>query len=112
MENHEEDVKNVDVLVAPHHGRSSGRDYKFLDVVNPTITLFGVAPSEHLAYSAWNYRNLAHITNNQAGSVIINTDRHPMILYATDFGFARKHNPGSIYDELVGAYPVWNLRRG
>ena len=26
---HEELVKNVDVLIAPHHGRDSDRDYEF-----------------------------------------------------------------------------------
>src|SRR5262249_40608013 len=53
-----EQVKNVDVLIAPHHGRDSGRGYEFLDMVNPKLTLFGNAPSEHLAYDAWNSRDL------------------------------------------------------
>ena len=41
----------------------------FLDVVNPGLTLFGNADSEHLAYGAWYCRDLPFITNNQAGCV-------------------------------------------
>ena len=26
LENHEDDIKNVDILFAPHHGRDSGMD--------------------------------------------------------------------------------------
>ena len=66
LDNWEDDVKDVDLLIAPHHGRKSGRNYKFLDTVNPKMTFFGNARSEHLAYSAWNYRKLEKITNNEA----------------------------------------------
>ena len=48
LDNWKSSVKNVDVLIAPHHGRDSGRDYEFLKVVKPRVTLFGNAPSEHL----------------------------------------------------------------
>ncbi|MCY3769202.1 MAG: hypothetical protein OXG56_07565 [Gammaproteobacteria bacterium] len=69
-ENYKDHVSNVDLLIAPHHGRKSGRSYDFLEYVNPKLTFFGCAPSEHLAYDAWNYRNLAHITNNQCGCIV------------------------------------------
>jgi competence protein ComEC len=55
-------VTNVDVLFAPHHGRDSSRKYDFLDVLTPTVTLFGNASFEHLAYTS--YKKL-RITNNQ-----------------------------------------------
>src|ERR1700730_6130391 len=71
LENHADDVRDVDLLIAPHHGRKSDRLYDFLDVVNPTLTLFGNANSEHLAYNAWNYRKLHFITNNQANCIVI-----------------------------------------
>ena len=64
LENYENDVRDVDLLIAPHHGRKSGRSYEFLDVLNPAMTFFGNARSEYLAYSAWNCRNLPRITNN------------------------------------------------
>jgi beta-lactamase superfamily II metal-dependent hydrolase len=71
LTNYWSDVENIDVLIAPHHGRDSGRDYTFLDVLRPKLTLFGNAPSEHLAYEQWNRRNLPFITNNQAGNILL-----------------------------------------
>ena len=41
LEQHEELATDVDLLVAPHHGRKSGRSYDFLDALNPTLTFFG-----------------------------------------------------------------------
>ena len=61
-EHYESEVSDVTLLIAPHHGRKSGRSYEFLDYVNPKLTFFGCAPSENLAYGAWNYRNLLHVT--------------------------------------------------
>jgi beta-lactamase superfamily II metal-dependent hydrolase len=74
LENHAADVADCDILIAPHHGRDSGRSWDFLDVLKPRLTLFGVANSEHLAYDAWNRRNLDKITNNQAGNVVLDID--------------------------------------
>lgn len=85
---YEEDVRDVPLLIAPHHGRKSGRDYGFLDVVRPKLTLFGCAPSDALAYDAWNYRNLTHITNNQAGSVVVECTDKRMSVYVENRRFA------------------------
>lgn len=71
LANHWSDVENIDVLIAPHHGRDSGRDYTFLNVLQPKLTLFGNALSEHLAYDQWNRRSLPFITNNQAGNILL-----------------------------------------
>ena len=60
---HEAAVSNIDLLIAPHHGRDSDRSYKFLDVLKPKLTFFGNARSEHLAYSAWSNRGLPIVTN-------------------------------------------------
>ena len=76
-------VEDVDLLIAPHHGRSSGRSYDFLDVLNPSMTFFGNARSEHLAYGAWNYRKLPFITNNQANCMVVDAGETPMNLYVT-----------------------------
>lgn len=48
LANHK-DVTDIDLLIAPHHGRKSSRNYDFLDVLKPKLTFFGNAPSEHLA---------------------------------------------------------------
>lgn len=44
LDKYPDDVDNVDLLIAPHHGRDSGRSYKFLDTLKPTLTFFGNAP--------------------------------------------------------------------
>lgn len=81
LQTHGQILKDIDLLIAPHHGRSSHRSYEFLDILKPKLTLFGNAASQHLAYSAWNYRNLPHITNNQAGCIVADDANGPMGTY-------------------------------
>ncbi len=90
LANHKKAVTDVDVLIAPHHGRSSDRSYDFLDVVNPALTLVGNAPSEHLAYGAFSSRELPIITNNQAGCVLLDIDETTISVYVTNKKFAQK----------------------
>jgi competence protein ComEC len=105
LENHEADVKDVDLLIAPHHGRHSDRDWEFLEVVNPALTFFGNANSEHLAYSAWNSRGLRFITNNQGGCMVVNAGVEPMDVYVTCKAYAESLNPGNaVYDAKLQAY--------
>lgn len=90
LKNHKEAVSDIDVLLAPHHGRDSGRDYSFLATVNPKVTLFGNAKSKHLAYSK--YPGPPHslrITNNQAGYIVIDITSSAMALYVKNAEFAR-----------------------
>jgi competence protein ComEC len=84
------DVKNVDLLIAPHHGRDSERSYDFLDVLKPQLTLFGVARSEHLGYQAWSSRGLEIMTNNQGNCFVIDfpDDKARMDVHCTYKGFA------------------------
>ena len=86
---YESDVSDIDLLIAPHHGRKSGRSYEFLDYVNPKLTLFGCASSGHLAYDAWNYRKLPHITNNQCGCIVAE-GYDAMQIYVENRVFAEK----------------------
>lgn len=58
-------------LLAPHHGRDSGRSFDFLDFLRPKLTVLGCAPSEHLSYDAWTTRGLDFITSNQAGNIVL-----------------------------------------
>lgn len=106
LDSHEADVKNVDLLIAPHHGRKSGRSYKFLDTVNPTLTFFGNARSEHLAYDAWRTRQLSIVTNNQANCMVVDSSTTPMTLYVTHEAFARRTNPGTSYSDPFRAWYV------
>ncbi len=101
---HRADVMNIDLLIAPHHGRDSDRSYDFLDVLKPRLTFFGNANSEHLAYQAWNSRTLWHITNNQAGCMIVAIGDYGMALYVTHKPFAVQLNPQTTYDNEFKAY--------
>lgn len=106
LENHKEDVENVDILLAPHHGRKTGGNRDYLDVLNPKLTLFGNAKSEYLDYASWNNRGLEFITNNQANCIIMNTNgANGISVYVTYENFARKKNPNTFYSkEFKGWY--------
>lgn len=82
-------VSNVDVMIAPHHGRDSGRSYEFLDTVKPKLTIFGNASSDHLAYKPWHNRGLPILTNNQAGYIILDTTEKALAVYVKNETYAR-----------------------
>ena len=101
-----EDITNIDLLIAPHHGRDSKRSYEFLDTLKPTLTFFGNARSEHLAYGAWNRRYLSKITNNQAGCMVVDAQKSPMHLWVTNKSFAERINRATCYNKEVKAWYV------
>jgi len=90
LQNYSELVSNVDILLAPHHGRKTGGNDDYLDVLKPKLTLFGNAKSEYLDYNSWNNRKLIYITNNQAGNIIIDTSTRS--IYVTNEEFAKSKN--------------------
>lgn len=102
-EHYEADVSDISLLIAPHHGRKSGRSYKFLDYVRPKLTLFGCAPSEYLAYDAWNYRSLTHISNNQCGCIVAE-GRSQMDIYVENDTFAAKSGGNTAITNQQGFY--------
>ena len=104
LENHLSDIRDVKLMIAPHHGRDSSRDRTFLDHVRPKLTLFGRARSEHLAYDAWRNRSLDYVTNNQAGNVIIRVNSNGMHVFFENESFAKKRNPYTFYDPMLMAW--------
>lgn len=110
LNTHSEFVKNVDLLIAPHHGRKSDRDYSFLDVVNPKMTFFGNAKSEHLAYSAWSYRKLPYITNNQANCMVVDAGNVNMPIFVTNETYARQQNPLTYYSATFKGWFLKNIK--
>lgn len=88
MANHKNDIANLDVLIAPHHGRDSDKDFSFLDVMRPKLTLVGNAKCQHLAYNKWNSRNLEHIQNNQGGNILIDIYNGEMHVSCSNKSFA------------------------
>lgn len=112
LNNFEEDVSGIDLLIAPHHGRRSGRSYEFLDILAPALTFFGNARSEHLAYDAWRRRGLPFITNNQANCMVVDASAEPMDLYVTHEAFARTMNARTVYNEKCRGWYVCPISRG
>lgn len=61
------DWPEVDLLFAPHHGRTSGKIPKsILEKLNPKLVIIGQAPSEHLNY----YDDYNKITQNSTGDIV------------------------------------------
>lgn len=110
LENHRQDVTNVDILIAPHHGRKSGGNDDYLDVLKPKLTLFGNAKSQYLDYDAWIRRGLEHITNNQANCIIMDTAGETGIdVYVTYETFAKKKNEYSFYSDKYKAWYIMTV---
>lgn len=92
--NHAGDVRKCAFLQAPHHGRHSGMDFSFLDVLEPTLTLFGCAPSKDLAYEEWSKRDLQYITSNQAGDVVLEPGDNEIEVFVQNENFCGKYSSG------------------
>lgn len=83
LKRYEKDLENIDILIAPHHGRKTGGNDNYLSVLKPKFSILGNAKSGHMGYSAWNNRQLIHFTNNQLGSVIFNETKQGFEVYVT-----------------------------
>lgn len=83
-----DDVRNCSFMLAPHHGRDSGRSYEFLDTVRPKLTLIGCAPSEYIDYAQWRNRNLDYITSNQCGNVVLEANDNKIVVWVQNIDFA------------------------
>jgi competence protein ComEC len=97
-------VRNVDLLIAPHHGRHSDRKYDFLDVLRPHVTLFGCAPLEHLRLEEWQNRDLSYASNNHAGSIVIDVRADNLSLLVSHRPFAQLYHQNPIYIPSLDAY--------
>lgn len=108
---HKDLVSNCAVLIAPHHGRDSNRIFEFLDILKPKLTLFGVAPSEHLAYEPWNNRNLLKITNNQAGNVVLDITDRGIEIFLQNRSFAETWPYYDSSPDLLGHYSIGMIKK-
>lgn len=88
LKNHKEEIQDVKILIAPHHGRDSDREYDFLDEMLPKYTLFGCAPSKDQGYSAWNNRGLDFNTNNQCGNFCLEIESNKIKIFIENKIFA------------------------
>ena len=82
-----------DVLIAPHHGRKSGRvPKKFLDQIKPKVIIIGQASSDDLHY----YTGYNTITQNSARSITMDLVEGKVHFYSSstsyDVDFLTKEN--------------------
>lgn len=104
LANHKTDISNIDLLIAPHHGRKGDIDFSFLDVMKPRLTFFGNASSKDLAYNEWSRRGLEKITNNQAGTLIVDIIDNKMNVYAKNETFSRSYNSYTFKNNELDAW--------
>jgi len=97
-------VSNCALLLAPHHGRHSGRDDAFLDVLRPRLTLMGCADSEHMGYESWSRRGLKYMTNNQAGNIRVDFDGAAMRVWVENQSYAQARCALPVQRDPTGMY--------
>ena len=91
MKNNKNLENNCALLLAPHHGRHSDRDYTFLDFLKPKLTVLGCSPSKFIDYSQWSRRNLEILTSNQAGNIVIEISKSSYDVFVENESFAENH---------------------
>ncbi len=111
LSTHKDEVANVDLLIAPHHGRDSDRSYEFLEILQPKLTLFGIARSEHLGYDAWNSRGLEVMTNNQGNCFVVDFTQGRADVHCTNRNFANAYRQehfgkDSFWDESLKSWYI------
>jgi len=99
LNDHKDLVRDAAVLFAPHHGRKANQDFSYLDIVNPRVSFFGCASSEHLAYAAWQSRNLLYFTNNQCGNVHVYPEDVKVDIFIENEEYARDYTNGNTYQK-------------
>lgn len=91
--NYKANVQGCAVMLAPHHGRDSGRSYDFLDFIKPKLTIIGCAPSQHISYGEWSKRSLDILTSNQAGNIVLDIVAGQIDVYIENKTFAEAYLP-------------------
>ena len=98
LKHHKERLRNIDVLIAPHHGRKSGGNENYLCELKPKLSLLGNAKSEYLDYQAWNDLGLDHYTNNQLGSIVLEETKSGFNIFATNKSAVLAYSQGLCKD--------------
>ncbi len=98
--NHKTLVSDIDILLAPHHGRDSNRDYSFLDTLKPKYTFIGNAKSKHLEYDKYKKYGQT-ITNNQAGNIVVQLEDNGLNILVENEVFAKKEHKFSKLNETT-----------
>lgn len=96
----------VDILLAPHHGRTSGKvPDKWLRKMSPSLIVIGNAPSEYLHY----YSDYDIITQNSAGDVLFQTDGNAVRIYVGESTYSVNFLTDEGFDHTHGLYYIGSL---
>lgn len=103
-------LTDIDVLFAPHHGRKTGGNDCFLDILKPKLTLFGNAKSKYLNYTDWNNRGLLHFTNNEGGNFVLLNQDGVIYVYCSNKSFAEDFTTSQGYTSTYNeSFKAWYL---
>ncbi|MBE6513459.1 MAG: hypothetical protein E7Z75_10035 [Methanobrevibacter olleyae] len=107
-ENELVDWPEIDVLFAPHHGRTTGKvPTDILKKTNPKLIVIGEANSENLDY----YENYTHITQNSCGNILFNCENNLVEVYVSDGNYAKQFNSyeAETIDEYNEMYKIGEI---
>jgi competence protein ComEC len=107
LSSHKKKVENAFLLIAPHHGRDSERNWDFLNVVNPCLTFIGNARSKHLNYTKYRDKSTRIITNNQAGNIVIDFNENADVYVENEAYAANFEN----YEDHGGIYRILSFSK-
>lgn len=66
-------IRDIDILLAPHHGRKTGGDdmNEYLDILEPKLAIFGnTEKSEYKAYKTFYDKDIPILTNSEVSDII------------------------------------------
>lgn len=109
LERHEDLLRDIDVFIAPHHGRKSGGNDNYLGILKPKLTLFGNAKSKDLDYDSWLKRDLDKITNNQAGNIVLCIHDGIIDVYVENEKYAEKCLDSARWNAEFDGYLIGRL---
>ena len=100
------EIGPVDILLATHHGRLSGKVHDvWLRKMNPQLVVIGNAPSRYLDY----YRGYNIITQNSAGDILFDVDGNQCHIYVEDTAYFVDFLEDEGLDHSHGLYYIGTL---
>lgn len=79
------DIEQTDILIAPHHGRKSGKvSQKFLDEIKPKVVIVGEASSDDIDY----YAGYNTITQNRAQDITMECLEKKVHFYSSSTSYS------------------------
>lgn len=99
-------IPKVDVLFAPHHGRTSGKvPSEWLKKMAPQLVVIGEAPAEYIHY----YRDYNAMTQNSCGDILFDNRSGRTDIYVGDNAYSVDYLADEGLDHKHGLYYLGSL---